>query len=355
MLFSSQPVLNVPVKLKLNDAVLISTETHKHLGLVLNSSLTWSDHVNSVCLKVSKRLGILYKFKFSLNRKALIKLYCSWIRLVIEYCSICYDNLSVSDSIKLEKLQRRALLLCVGALPRSETNKLLIEVGIPSLLDRRRNAKLILFYKILHKLTPAYLYNDLNDTCALNSRHITRLCNPKCRLSKYRNSFFPSSVKLWNSLSHEIKSNSASVLAFKNQICKVNVSDKMIIDVYNSFSGFYGRTMTQLRLGLSNLRGDLFSFHLTENPMSPLCLNFFESNIHFFCDCAGLVQQRNFFISKLSTIVPDILSYKARSFVKLCLFGSNEYSSELNSSILKMTVEFIKSSDRFSSKFMNNY
>ena len=89
--------------------------------------------------------------------------------------------------------------------------------------------------------------------------------------------------------------------------------------------------------------------------MCPLCLNFFESNLHFFCDCAGLVQQRNFFISKLSTIVPDILSYKARSFVKLCLFGSNEYSSELNSSILKMTVEFIQSSGRFSSKFMNNY
>ena len=36
MLFSSQPVLNVPVKLKLNDAVLISIETHKHLGLVLH-------------------------------------------------------------------------------------------------------------------------------------------------------------------------------------------------------------------------------------------------------------------------------------------------------------------------------
>ena len=117
-----------------------------------------------------------------LNRKALIKLYCSLIRPVIEYCSICYDNLSVSDSIKLEKLQRRALLLCVGALPISEINKLLIEVGIPSLLDRRRNVKIILFYNSLYKLTPAYLYNDLNDTCVLNSRHITRLCIPKCRL-----------------------------------------------------------------------------------------------------------------------------------------------------------------------------
>ena len=112
MLFSTKSIIINPICLQLNGVILKRTEMHKHLGLVFNSSLTWSDHINSVCLRVSKRLGILYKFKYLLNRNILLNLYCTWIRPVIEYCSSCYANLSVSDSIRLEKLQRRAVLIC---------------------------------------------------------------------------------------------------------------------------------------------------------------------------------------------------------------------------------------------------
>ena len=120
----------------------------------------------------------------------------------------------------------------------------------------------------------------------------------------------------------------------------------------SSFHGFYGRMMSQLRLGLSNLRGDMFSFHLNDNPFCPICLNFFESAIHFFCDCVILLQPRNVFMANLSMFVPNLHLMRPNDLVKLCWFGSIDYSYDINIVILKLSIDFIMSSDSFSTKFM---
>jgi len=354
MLFSTKSILIDPIRLQLNGVILKRTEVHKHLGLVFNSSLTWSDHINNVCLRVSKRLGILYKFKYLLDRNILLNLYCTWIRPVIEYCSSCYANLSVADSIRLEKLQRRAVLICTGAMPRTETDKLLAEVGLPHLHERRRNAQIMLLYKILFKFTPYYLYNDLLDLGVLTSRSISRLCIPKCKSTKFKNSFFPLTVKYWNSLPNEIKSNSTSVLHFKSKISIAIGPSSTNFKVFNKFSGFYGSTLSQMRLGLSYLRGDLFAFHLTENPMCPLCLDAYESSIHYICECPVLQDPRALLKSSLATLIPAISDLNNKNLTKLCLFGSNNVSFEVNVSILKFTIAFVKSSNRFSRNFMTH-
>ena len=65
------------IVLKLNDILLTRVNSHKHLGLVLNNTFTWSDHVTYVCKRVSKRLGILYKSKQKLNRNVFIQVILS--------------------------------------------------------------------------------------------------------------------------------------------------------------------------------------------------------------------------------------------------------------------------------------
>ena len=170
MTISNKPC-TAEITLKLNETVLSRVWSHRHLGLVLNSAFTWSDHVTYVCKKVSKRLGILYKSKQKLQRNVLSKLYCLWIRPMIDYCSPCYDNLSVSDCLKLKRLQRRAALTCTGAISRSDTDKLFFEVGWPKLADRRKSFKLNLLYKIINNLAPAYLTDDFVNTQRRVSLH----------------------------------------------------------------------------------------------------------------------------------------------------------------------------------------
>ena len=343
---------NNTVKLKLNDTPLSLVDTHKHLGLVFNSSLTWSDHVNFTCKRVSKRLGILYKFKNSLNRNILVKLYCSWIRPVIEYCSICYDNISVKDNLKLEKLQRRAAIICTGAQSRTDTLKLLAEVGWEKLCDRRRSAKLILMYKILNRLTPDYLHDDFINTQPANPRRAGRLTIPFCRLTKFRSSFFPSTVKIWNQLPNEIKIEATSIGSFKSRL--VGESRGVgLVTIFNSMHGFYAKNLTQLRLGLSTLRGHLFSHNIIENPICPLCLDAFESNLHFFMECTALATHRDSLLTNLKVIVPNFTKYSKTEIVNLCLSGSGELSHDLNCSILKLAINFMKLSDRFTFEYLN--
>ena len=129
MLISNKPLQNCLFELKLNDNILSKVQTHKHLGLIFNSELTWKDQIIYTCKRVSKRLGLLYKFKKKLNRGTLSKLYLCWIRPVIEYRSVRYDNLSIYDINQLEKLQRRAAVICTGALSRTKTVKILADLS----------------------------------------------------------------------------------------------------------------------------------------------------------------------------------------------------------------------------------
>ena len=113
LLISNKPKINqnVHLNLILGSSNINQVSTHKHLGVVLNETLTWTNHVDNVCNRVSKRLGLLYKVKKTLTRNTLVKLYNGWIKPVIEYCSPCMDNLSVNDNERLERQQFYAQVL----------------------------------------------------------------------------------------------------------------------------------------------------------------------------------------------------------------------------------------------------
>jgi hypothetical protein len=48
---------------------------HKHLGVILNNRATWSDHLDAIITKISKRIGLLRSLKYKLNRSSLKTIY----------------------------------------------------------------------------------------------------------------------------------------------------------------------------------------------------------------------------------------------------------------------------------------
>ena len=192
----------------LKGSIIKQVSNHKHLGLHFTENMKWSFHIDQSIRRVNKKLGLLRRHSHTLNKKQLIDIYKTMIRPILEYGSIITDNCSVSDSLKLEKVQRTAALICTGAMRRTETKLLFDFLGWEDLSDRRRIAKTVLFYKIVNNLTPVYLTENLNFN--ENVRYQQRTTNSKqiksyhCRLTIYKNSFFPQCIKLWNSLPENI-------------------------------------------------------------------------------------------------------------------------------------------------------
>ena len=69
----------------IHELPLTVTTTYKFLGVTMNSTLTWNDHVNSVVAKANKTLGFIWHTAGKTSAKALMSLYRSLVVPVLEY------------------------------------------------------------------------------------------------------------------------------------------------------------------------------------------------------------------------------------------------------------------------------
>ena len=133
----------------------------KHLGIILDSKLTFVDHLNMVTTKINITSGLLRKLQNLLPRNTLITIYKAFVRPQLDYGDILYDqtfNLSFQE--KLESIQYRACLVITGAIQGTSREKINQELGLESLQSRRWYRKLVvMFYKIYKNESPFYLFN----------------------------------------------------------------------------------------------------------------------------------------------------------------------------------------------------
>ena len=91
-----------------------------YLGIILSSSLSWSPHISSVCLKSRKILGLLFRhFSPHSSPSTLIKLYLSLVRPILEYGSIIWDPSSPTVSQSLDSVHTLLLKLLPNSALRS--------------------------------------------------------------------------------------------------------------------------------------------------------------------------------------------------------------------------------------------
>ena len=129
---------------------------HKHLGVHLNKSLTWTDHVNQVFSSCARRIGMLRRLRRILPNAAIRRIYVGSIRPILEYTCPVWCEGPIAKLVKLqESFCRRH------------------HVTIPPVKKRFDYHTLILFYKIKSNLAPAYL-TELLPSPSHNSGHTFR-------------------------------------------------------------------------------------------------------------------------------------------------------------------------------------
>ena len=94
-------------------------------------------------------MHIMRKLKFKLDRRSLQTIYFSFIRPVIEYSDVVWDNCTRYEANELEKIEIEAARIVTGATKLVSIDSLYSETGWETLASRRKKHKLQLIYKII--------------------------------------------------------------------------------------------------------------------------------------------------------------------------------------------------------------
>ena len=130
--------------------------TNKHLGMILDSGLSYKNHLQFVFSRANRTIGLLRKLQATLPRKSLVTIYKSFIKPHLDYGDIVYywaSNESCHQG--LESLQYSAAIAMTGAIRGTTSEKHFQELGLETLKFRRWLRNLCLFYKLIkEKLFP---------------------------------------------------------------------------------------------------------------------------------------------------------------------------------------------------------
>ena len=81
-------------ELKMANHIISRTKTFKYLGLIVDEKLSWTDHVNYVCLKLSQAAGVIFKVRNLLSHDALMLIYHALVSQKLRYGLICWATAS---------------------------------------------------------------------------------------------------------------------------------------------------------------------------------------------------------------------------------------------------------------------
>lgn len=180
---------NPPVQTTIGDLTVERVSQFKLLGVIVNDSLKWNDHVATVCSKMNKRLYFLKQLKRAgMAPSDLLYFYQTVIRPVAEYaCPVWHTSLTVDQTDRIEATQRRAVKIIY-----SDCDMVQL-ADLPLMADRREQLSRRFFDKIcdvnscLYHLLPAQ-----RDTRITNSlRMAKKYPVPFAKSTRFQKSFIP--------------------------------------------------------------------------------------------------------------------------------------------------------------------
>ena len=125
-------------QLVMNQQNINEVKSHKHLGIVFSNDCTWHEHLEYVKKKAWNRINVMRKLKFKLDRRSLQIIYFTFVRPLLEYADVLWDNCTQYEINDLEKIQNEAARIVTGATKLVSINSLCTETGWETLSLRRK-------------------------------------------------------------------------------------------------------------------------------------------------------------------------------------------------------------------------
>ena len=359
VLFSCKNSSPIHPPLTFNGTIVAKVNEQKHLGLILDSKLSFEKHLNEKIIKAKKNIGIIKHISKFLPLKTLDQMYKALVRPHLDYCDIIYHIPPIINPPpqratlnyimeQVERVQYHAALAVTGTWQGSSGSKLNEEIGWETLSDRRLCRRILQIHKILNNKTPSYL----KDKLPLIRLPLYALTNEitfreiRCKSSRYMNSFFPNAVKSWNIFIHHFDY-MPSLNKLKTHLnAFFRPKPSSIFGIHDPLGIRY---IFQLRVGLSPLRSHKRNHNFIDTPTDTcLCNQGIEDSNHFFFLCPFYAIQRATLAASVIIILQNYNLNHLGNQLELYLYGHRSINLTDNRRILSSTVKYIKDTRRFS-------
>ena len=172
---------------------IVCEKSVKLLGIQIDNELTFSDHISSICKKVSLKLHALARVSLFMDQDKLRLLMKAFIESQFSYCSLIWMFQSRMLNNRINNLHERALRL-VYKDNISTFTQLLQRDNSFSIHDRNLQKLAIEMYKVINNLSPDFMHSLF--PIMNNSYNLRR--NPAFRIEKFHTTYYGSETLTYN-------------------------------------------------------------------------------------------------------------------------------------------------------------
>ena len=113
-------------------------QSHKHLGIILDESLNFKEHVNTLIGRYQKMVNPLKALSFKMPSKHLEKIHNTFMIPILDYGDILYQSAPKFNLAALDRVHYRAACNVSGVIHGSSTVKVLRNLNWQTLDSRRK-------------------------------------------------------------------------------------------------------------------------------------------------------------------------------------------------------------------------
>nr|CAH7715848.1 unnamed protein product [Callosobruchus chinensis] len=205
---SNELFLNIE-KTEICSFSLKTSQNNSHvrfLGIDLDSSLSWSLHIENLCSKLSKAVYAIKKVSQTVDTEAAVTAYYGLFHSLLSYGILSWGNASFSQLQKVFIIQKAAVRGIVNARPVEHCKDLFKHFKITTLFG------LIVFQNLIYIKNNIDKHVQLSSVHGYETRGKNKLIRPRTRVNKSK----VLGIELYNALPDEISN--LPMNAFKRKI-----------------------------------------------------------------------------------------------------------------------------------------
>ena len=152
-----------------NSVELEQVQSHKLLGVIIDTQLNFNEHIDNLCKKLTQRIAVLKKIRRHLHLDQRIIYYNAMTKETMMCGSSVWVSTSVDNLNKVFRLQKRAARVILNADTRANSVDLFRELNWLPFFHEAKINQCALVYRCLNGVCPDYMLELLKRNIDIGS------------------------------------------------------------------------------------------------------------------------------------------------------------------------------------------